>query len=63
MGACHMGTDPERSVADVRGELHDVAGVWVGDGSALPTAPGANPMLTIMAMAERTATRMLEAAS
>jgi choline dehydrogenase-like flavoprotein len=63
MGACHMGTDPERSVADVRGELHDVSGVWVGDGSALPTAPGANPMLTIMAMAERTALRMLEVTS
>lgn len=55
MGSCRMGTDPEVSVADGRGELHDVPGVWIGDGSALPTAPGVNPMLTIMALARRTA--------
>jgi choline dehydrogenase-like flavoprotein len=62
MGACRMGASPETSVADVRGELHDTAGVWVGDGAALPSAPGVNPMITIMALAERTATRMLEGA-
>lgn len=36
-------------------ELHDAPGVWIGDGSAFPTAPGTNPMLTIMALARRTA--------
>ena len=54
MSSCRMGADPGTSVADGRGELHDVAGVWVGDGSALPSAPGVNPMITIMALAERT---------
>ena len=63
MGACRMGASPDTSVADPRGELHDAAGVWVGDGAALPSAPGVNPMITIMALAERTATRMLAAAS
>ena len=63
MGACRMGASPETSVADSRGELHDTQGVWVGDGAALPSAPGVNPMITIMALAERTATRMLAAAS
>jgi choline dehydrogenase-like flavoprotein len=60
MGSCRMGADPELSVADGRGELHDTTGVWIGDASALPTAPGVNPMITIMALAERTALRMLE---
>ena len=59
MGSCRMGTDPSRSVADGRGELHDVKGVWIGDGSAFPTAPGVNPMVSIMALAHRTAGEIL----
>jgi choline dehydrogenase-like flavoprotein len=59
MGSCRMGSDPEQAVADGDGQLHDVAGVWIGDASALPTAPGVNPMITIMALAERTALRIL----
>ena len=55
MGTCRMGSDPGTSVADGRGELHDVKGVWVGDASAFPTAPGVNPMISIMSLAHRTA--------
>ena len=32
-----------------------IAGVWIGDASAFPTASGANPMWSIMALARRTA--------
>ncbi|GGS63422.1 GMC oxidoreductase [Planobispora rosea] len=55
MGTARMGTDPRTSVARPTGELHDVAGVWIGDTSAFPTPSGANPMLTCMALAHRTA--------
>ncbi len=55
MGSCRMGSDPANSVADGRGELHDVKGVWIGDASAFPSAPGVNPMVTIMSLAHRTA--------
>jgi len=55
MGSCRMGTDPQTSVANTNGELHDTPGVWIGDGSAFPSASGANPMITIMALARRTA--------
>jgi choline dehydrogenase-like flavoprotein len=55
MGSCRLGSDPATSVADGRGELHDTAGVWIGDGSAFPTAPGVNPMISIMSLAHRTA--------
>jgi choline dehydrogenase-like flavoprotein len=55
MGSCRMGASPEDSVADGRGELHDTPGVWIGDASAFPTAPGVNPMISIMALAHRTA--------
>ena len=43
MGSCRMGSDPADSVADGRGELHDTKGVWIGDASAFPTAPGREP--------------------
>jgi choline dehydrogenase-like flavoprotein len=55
MGTCRMGSDPSTSVADTRGELHDTRGVWIGDASAFPTASGTNPMITVMALAHRTA--------
>jgi choline dehydrogenase-like flavoprotein len=55
MGTCRMGTDPSTSVANPWGELHDTKGVWIGDGSAFPTPSGTNPMVSIMALAHRTA--------
>ena len=57
-----MGTDPATSVADPRGELHDIPGVWIGDGSAFPTSSGTNPMISIMALASRTADHVIAAA-
>lgn len=61
MGSCRMGEDPATSVADPKGELHDVAGVWIGDGSAFPTSSGTNPMITIMALSSRTAANIIGA--
>jgi choline dehydrogenase-like flavoprotein len=60
MGACRMGEDPETSVAGPWGELHDTKGVWIGDGSAFPTSSGTNPMVSIMALAHRTAEAIAE---
>lgn len=62
MGTCRMGIDPATSVAGPTGELHDTAGVWIGDASAFPTASGTNPMITIMALAHRTAEHLATAA-
>src|SRR5271165_4057836 len=61
MGSCRMGSDPADSVADGRGELHETPGVWIGDGSAFPSAPGVNPMISIMSLAHRTAANILAA--
>lgn len=59
MGSCRMGVDPQTSVADPNGQLHDTPGVWIGDGSAFPTSSGTNPMLTILALADRTADKLI----
>ena len=62
MGSCRMGTDPQACVAGPWGELHDTPGVWIGDASAFPTSSGTNPMISIMALAHRTAEAMAAAA-
>jgi choline dehydrogenase-like flavoprotein len=59
LGSCHMGTSPDTSVVDANCRAWDAKNVWVADGSVLPTSLGVNPQLTIMAMATRTAFRML----
>jgi choline dehydrogenase-like flavoprotein len=55
LGTCRMGTDPRRSCVGPDGEAHDVEGLFVADGSALPSSLGVNPQMTIMAVALRTA--------
>jgi choline dehydrogenase-like flavoprotein len=60
MGSCRMGDNPQTSVAGPWGELHDTKGVWIGDASAFPTSSGTNPMVSIMALAHRTAEAIAE---
>ena len=59
MGGCRMGFTPSDSVTNADGRTWDVPNVWVCDGSLLPTGGGANPSLTIMALAARIAARMV----
>ena len=55
VGAARMGSDPHSSVVDSFGRSHDIANLFVCDGSILPTQGSANPGLTIQALAARTA--------
>jgi choline dehydrogenase-like flavoprotein len=55
VGAARMGRDPATSVVDCFGRTHDIANLFVCDGSILPTQGSANPGLTIQALAARTA--------
>ena len=55
VGAARMGNDPATSVVDAFGRTHDIANLFVCDGSILPTQGSANPGLTIQALAARTA--------
>jgi len=50
-GSCRMGTDPRSSVTDRTGRVHDVPNVFIADGSLMTNAGGANPSLTIQALA------------
>lgn len=50
-GTAAAGSDPARHPVDPEGRLRGVAGVWVADGSVLPSCPGVNPQVSIMAIA------------
>lgn len=53
MGGCAMGKDPRTSVVDESGRHHHVANLSIHDASTFPTSLGANPQLTIYALAAR----------
>ncbi|HEX7243702.1 MAG TPA: GMC family oxidoreductase, partial [Longimicrobiaceae bacterium] len=57
-GTCRLGTDPRTSGCSPDGERWGVPGLYVADGSLLPTAPGVNPQETIMAVATVIAERI-----
>jgi choline dehydrogenase-like flavoprotein len=59
VGTARMGAEPSASVVGQWGECHDVAGLFVADGSVLPGCPTVNPQITIMAFATRTADHMV----
>jgi len=59
-GTCRIGTDPRTSGCTPDGERHGVPGLYVADGSLLPTAPGVNPQETIMALATVVAGRIAD---
>lgn len=55
MGGCPMGSDERRAVVDPAGRVHRLANLYVVDGSLFPTSLGANPQLSIYAIAARLA--------
>jgi len=57
-GTCRLGTNPRTAGADPNGEVFGARGVFVADGSLLPTAPGVNPQETIMALATHVSERI-----
>ena len=55
LGTCRMGGNRLRSVVDSHCEAHDCRGLFVIDGSVMPTSLGVNPQMTILAIAEKSA--------
>jgi cholesterol oxidase len=60
LGGCPMADDPARGVVDDAGAVHGYEGLYVLDGSIVPTALGVNPSKTIAALAERGVAQLVE---
>jgi choline dehydrogenase-like flavoprotein len=61
LGTARADARPTHGVVDGRLALHGLEGLYVADGSVVPSALGVNPQLTIMALATRLAFDLLEA--
>lgn len=55
MGTARMDADAANGIVDAAGRVHGLRNVIVADASVFPQASGVNPMLTIMALAHRSA--------
>jgi cholesterol oxidase len=60
LGGCPMGRNETEGVVDSHGQVFGWPGLYIVDGSVMPGPVGPNPSLTIAAVADRCADRMLE---
>jgi choline dehydrogenase-like flavoprotein len=60
MGGCAMGATARAGVVDARGRHWQIGNLSVHDGSVFPTSLGANPQLSIYALAARNATLLAQ---
>jgi cholesterol oxidase len=60
LGGAPMGGNKDEGVVDPFGRVFDCPGLFIADGSVVPAPVGANPSLTIAALANRTADKVIE---
>jgi choline dehydrogenase-like flavoprotein len=60
LGSARVSNDPRRGVVDQNGETFELPGLFVMDGSILPTSIGVNSQVPIMSMSARLAWRLAE---
>jgi len=60
LGTARAHARPDQGVVDGSLAVHGLRGLYIADGSVLPSSLGVNPQLTIMALATRLALSLLE---
>ena len=59
LGGCAISSGIDKGVVDINGQVHRYPGLFVADGSIIPTAIGSHPVMTISALAEWIAERIV----
>ena len=62
LGTARIAADPTQGVCDDRHRVFGRQGLYVIDGSSVPSSLGVNPQITIMSMATRAAELMADEA-
>jgi cholesterol oxidase len=60
LGGCHLSESPTEGVVSPHGEVHGYPGLFVADGSVIPTSIGFHPVMTISAISERIAEAVVQ---
>jgi cholesterol oxidase len=60
LGGCALSDSPDQGVVSPRGEVHGYPGLYIADGSVIPTSIGFHPAMTISAVAELVAEAVVE---
>lgn len=60
LGTARLAPSPDQGVCDSDHRVFGYAGLYVMDGANVPTSLGANPQVTIMALASRAASRLAD---
>ncbi|KAI0154241.1 long-chain fatty alcohol dehydrogenase [Xylariaceae sp. FL1272] len=60
MGTCRMSAHPADGVVDDCGRVWETSNLFIADASVFPSASGVNPMITIMAIADRIARKIAD---
>ncbi len=59
LGGCALSLDPSQGVVGIDGQVHGHPGLFVADGAVIPTSLGSHPVMTISAVAEWIAERVV----
>lgn len=59
LGGCHLSESPQTGVVSLHGEVHNYPGLFISDGSVIPSSIGFHPAMTISAISEYIAEAVL----
>lgn len=59
LGGCALSSSADQGVVGIDGQVHGHPGLYVADGSVIPTAIGSHPVMTISAVSEWIAERVV----